>query len=642
MATVDPFNLQGGVPNLQGTMTNLQGSTPILQGSAPNLQGTPTAPAPSTPKVSYNDLSLASDGHTVVNTKTGVPYSTQQQLASDLGVSADQIQWGQIAKAPTPVTTTPYRANQVAPQQSQYQMPPTLGQTFTSTGGVSQPQTTNPFVLSQLMSALEAQVKTNNSLMGTRNLILKQLYDQPLTPDERAKVDPAILKVLDSGDRNQIDMQLRLISDQVQGRVGTLDQSVQYLTTAYNQAVQQQEQQRQDAITNVQKFVAQYGSNAGQALAALYGPQYVKQLADMGINIAGFEQFSAQNVAQQKISAQYGGAGSQISIPANTLAGKNNNPGNLRYTGQAGATQGVGGFAAFPTPEAGFQALMDQINLDASRGETVSQFINKYAPPSENDTATYISQFNKALGSTGDTPLSSLDPSQVAAFMAQKESGTTVTQSNVETVADGIVNGTIPPPTVGSRPTQYMLQLEAALQRRGFNLTQASLEYQATQKYIASSNSPQQLRLKQAISSVQQGIQQLKGDAQQWNAGGFAPLNKANLTLALNGVYGQQAQQIAADFQQQATIITDELGQTFMGGNSPTDKALSLAGQVFDINWSESTLSSALDQLDQNLTFRLNAINQPLVGGLGGNTSSYLPSAGTSGTSSSDPLGLGL
>lgn len=57
----------------------------------------------------------------------------------------------------------------------------------------------------------------------------------------------------------------------------------------------------------------------------------------------------------------------RIVIPSNTLAGKNNNPGNLRYVGQKGATQGAGGFARFATPEAGWQALLNQIDLDKSR-----------------------------------------------------------------------------------------------------------------------------------------------------------------------------------------------------------------------------------------------------------------------------------
>lgn len=214
-----------------------------------------------------------------------------------------------------------------------------------------------------------------------------------------------------------------------------------------------------------------------------------------------------------------------------------------------------------------------------------------------------------------------------------KSSGNSVIDQNVI----GIMNGSLPPPVSTSGiggSSKQMLAIKAGLEKNGVNLSQLALDWSATQKYIQTANSSQQVRLKQAIGSVQQGIGQLRTDANAWNAGGFAPLNAVNMKAALNGVYGQNAQQIAADFQQQATIIQDELGQTFMGGNSPTDKALGLAGQVFNTSWSNTTLNSSLDQLDQNLNFRLNAINNVQVGGLGGSDNPYSPNSSTDNSSS--------
>ena len=115
-----------------------------------------------------------------------------------------------------------------------------------------------------------------------------------------------------------------------------------------------------------------------------------------------------------------------ISIPAGTLAAKNNNPGNLRFVGQANASQGEGGFAKFATPEAGYAALKAQIDLDKSRDLTCSQFVNKYAPSSENDTSTYIKQFCNQLGVNPNDKMSSLSTDDIASFMAKKESGTTI------------------------------------------------------------------------------------------------------------------------------------------------------------------------------------------------------------------------
>lgn len=108
------------------------------------------------------------------------------------------------------------------------------------------------------------------------------------------------------------------------------------------------------------------------------------------------------------------------------LALANNNPGNLRYVGQPGASQGEGGFARFESPEAGYEALKKQIELDASRGHTVSSFVNKYAPPVENDTNTYVKQATSTLGVSPDTPVNNVDRDKLAKFIAKKESSTTV------------------------------------------------------------------------------------------------------------------------------------------------------------------------------------------------------------------------
>ena len=87
-----------------------------------------------------------------------------------------------------------------------------------------------------------------------------------------------------------------------------------------------------------------------------------------------------------------------------------NNPGNLIYAGQSGATPvTVGGttWASFPSYDAGYQALLNQISLDASRGETISQFTAKYAPAaSGNDPVTYAANIAAATGLTPDSPLS--------------------------------------------------------------------------------------------------------------------------------------------------------------------------------------------------------------------------------------------
>jgi hypothetical protein len=85
----------------------------------------------------------------------------------------------------------------------------------------------------------------------------------------------------------------------------------------------------------------------------------------------------------------------------------NNNPGNLKYAGQAGATLGANGFAVFPSYDAGYQALVNQINLDASRGQTIAQFTSIYAPAADNNNPTsYAQTIANAAGLSVNDPLS--------------------------------------------------------------------------------------------------------------------------------------------------------------------------------------------------------------------------------------------
>lgn len=75
-----------------------------------------------------------------------------------------------------------------------------------------------------------------------------------------------------------------------------------------------------------------------------------------------------------------------------------NNPGDLRYAGQAGATN-EGGFASFKTLAEGIAASNKQLNLYASRGiNTIDKIISSWAPPNENNTAAYKAYVSKFVG----------------------------------------------------------------------------------------------------------------------------------------------------------------------------------------------------------------------------------------------------
>lgn len=87
---------------------------------------------------------------------------------------------------------------------------------------------------------------------------------------------------------------------------------------------------------------------------------------------------------------------------------RNNNPGNLRYAGQVAATGADNaGFAVFNTYDDGFAALVAQIQLDASRHPdwTLQDFVNNYAPPSENNDTTYLNNILSNLPGASSTSI---------------------------------------------------------------------------------------------------------------------------------------------------------------------------------------------------------------------------------------------
>jgi hypothetical protein len=89
-----------------------------------------------------------------------------------------------------------------------------------------------------------------------------------------------------------------------------------------------------------------------------------------------------------------------------TVAYANNNPGNLVFAGQSGATLGAGGFARFATYSDGLNALNDQIQLYAGRGMSIQDMMNVYAPASPgNNPVAYANQVADALGVDPSTQL---------------------------------------------------------------------------------------------------------------------------------------------------------------------------------------------------------------------------------------------
>lgn len=99
-----------------------------------------------------------------------------------------------------------------------------------------------------------------------------------------------------------------------------------------------------------------------------------------------------------------------------TLGIRNNNPGNIRYDGTQwqGAIGQNSGFVVFSTVEYGIRAMAKVIknNINAGRN-TITSYITRYAPPSENDTTAYI---NNVANYSGISATQKLTPDSNTLF----------------------------------------------------------------------------------------------------------------------------------------------------------------------------------------------------------------------------------
>jgi hypothetical protein len=87
---------------------------------------------------------------------------------------------------------------------------------------------------------------------------------------------------------------------------------------------------------------------------------------------------------------------------------RNNNPGNYKSDGPAwqGAVGSDGVFYIFADDTWGLRAMAKDLTTKIGEGvDTITTIITKYAPPSENDTASYIAAVSSDTGIDPDTQL---------------------------------------------------------------------------------------------------------------------------------------------------------------------------------------------------------------------------------------------
>ncbi|EKO1182891.1 lytic transglycosylase catalytic [Escherichia coli] len=171
--------------------------------------------------------------------------------------------------------------------------------------------------------------------------------------------------------------------------------------------------------------------NIGASAKSSWG--YTKQNIGDSLRWLGIDTDFGRNphtVKGANIQSDIPGAEPEQYAQATKRGERNNNPGNLNFAGQAGASleRPGGRFARFETAFDGLRALARQLMLYAGRGiNSVEKIISTWAPASDNNNTTaYIRAVSQRLGVDPRAALNMSDPQTMSALMSsiiQHENG---------------------------------------------------------------------------------------------------------------------------------------------------------------------------------------------------------------------------
>lgn len=196
--------------------------------------------------------------------------------------------------------------------------------------------------------------------------------------------------------------------------------------------------------------------------------------------------------------------------------------------------------------------------------------------------------------------------------------------NDAKDITKAIANGDQPPTLQGLYRNAGPVRAELA--RQGVPLAKMEMDWNATKKYVSTLNGQQQVRLRQAISTASDSLDKIEALYNEFQqlapTSGIRLINKASLAAAkqLPGRAGA----VATNLESQIADITSELGNVYMGGNSPTDHSLALAAKNLSGDWNKQTFEEALKQTRQNIKIRQNSIRHAMPEGTSGDTS-YFP-----------------
>lgn len=262
-----------------------------------------------------------------------------------------------------------------------------------------------------------------------------------------------------------------------------------------------------------------------------------------------------------------------------------------------------------------------QSNNQTSQGQVITTFAptdsngNVILDPSKPNGGVITMLNGQEIGGAGSNP--NVNPILSGQTIGSTTLGVVpngVSQANA-LAAQAVIEGKAPPPSssTGSIASNAAnQQMRAYMEANGYDLTKATEDWTAVQKWTNTENSATVVRARVAADSAQQYITTLRGLAQQWNqTDPVHVLNHVNFQAALNGAYGQTQQNIAQQVQTQIADLTSDMGSVYRYGLSSTDSSMEQATKTLSTDWNGGELNASLDIISQNLQVRINSLNSP-------------------------------
>jgi hypothetical protein len=229
-----------------------------------------------------------------------------------------------------------------------------------------------------------------------------------------------------------------------------------------------------------------------------------------------------------------------------------------------------------------------------------------------------------------------LNPSQAYDKMHPRQN-LTMGSTDVKDIADAIESGDQPPTLTGLYRNAAPVRAELA--RRGVPIAKMEMDWNATKRYMATLNGPQQVRLRQAIETAGDSLDKIQGLYDEWQklapVSGFKLANHGAL-VAMKNLPGR-AGAVANSLDAQIADLTSELGNVYMGGNSPTDHSLKLAQQNLSSDWGPDAFQEAMKQARLNIGIRKNSITHGAPAVVSGDNT-YMPAAPPQAAPATDPF----